>query len=90
MSLYAFKINEEKTVEQISVVDLTLESPPCCLAVDYNNHLWVVQSCKEQPLVVFEVIVEGGSCKVCLKTSSKLTSFILDDYIQYIISIFMF
>ena len=74
MSLYAFKIEEKTmTVEQISIVDLTLDGQPCCLAVDYNNHLWVAQSYKEQPLVVFEMSKEGGSYKVCVNNvRSKL------------------
>ncbi|CAB4002091.1 tRNA (guanine-N(7)-)-methyltransferase non-catalytic subunit WDR4 isoform X1 [Paramuricea clavata] len=72
LSLYAFKINEKTTVEQISIVDLTLDGPPCCLAVDYSNRLWVVQSYKEQPLVVFEMSAEGGIYEFKRQSMSSL------------------
>jgi hypothetical protein len=79
--LYAFKINEKTmAVEQIVVVDSTLDGPPCCLAVDYNNCLWVIQEFKEQPLLVLEVSEEGGSYTVCLSNvlGKQLVLFILD------------
>ena len=54
-------------MEQISNDGLTLDGPPCCLAVDYNNRLFVVQSHKEKPLVVFEMSLEGKYYKVCFE-----------------------
>ena len=80
LSLYAFRIKEKTmTVEQISIVDLTLDGPPCCLAVDCNNQLWVVQSYKEQPLLVFEMSEEAGSYKFKRQSSwSFLTAEDLD------------
>ena len=61
--VHVYQINDEKQVKTGS--DIILDAPPCVLSVDYGNRLWVVQSNKQQTIIVFKIKCDDGKYEVC-------------------------
>ncbi|XP_046859973.1 tRNA (guanine-N(7)-)-methyltransferase non-catalytic subunit WDR4-like [Xenia sp. Carnegie-2017] len=81
--LHAFKVDDSSTIEHLlSSKDLVLDGEICGMDVDKDNHLWVIQSSKNQPVVIFEICEENGTYK--FKKQCSWCSFLTSEDIKFI------